>query len=257
MIKIKDAEKLNQETYQPRGMTALLDAIGKTVILLGEKLSLMNKKVMKKNYTHIEVVLDRSGSMSSIRDKTIDSFNEFISKQKAVKGKATVSLRQFDDEYQTDYEMIKIKDAEKLNQETYQPRGMTALLDAIGKTVILLGEKLSLMNKKERPERVIFCVQTDGMENSSKEFSSNDIQQLIKTQEKDYNWQFVFLGAGLESVKSAISYGFSTNKSATYSKENILSAVTGVSCLVSSLRSSAVEDMSSVGYTEEHRKNME
>lgn len=168
---------------------------------------------MQENYTDVSVVLDRSGSMASVRADTEGGFNTFVNEQKKVPGKCLFSLYQFDDVYETVYEGRDVKDVPKLD---LQPRNSTALLDAIGKTINKTGERLRNLSESQRPSKVVILVQTDGEENASKEYSRDRIFEMIKHQREKYNWEFVFLGANQDAIATATSYGFSAKSSLTY-----------------------------------------
>ena len=137
--------------------------------------------------THISIILDRTGSMESIKDDTIGGFNAFLKEQKAQPGEATLTLVQFDsqDPYEVIHAMKAIKEIPELDGKTYVPIANTPLLDAIGRGINDLGKKLDDMKKKERPEKIVLVVITDGQENASKEFSKKDIVKMIKKQEED------------------------------------------------------------------------
>lgn len=162
---------------------------------------------MKKDYTHIAVVLDRSGSMGAIREETIDGFNEFLNGQKSAEGAATLTLTQFDTEFQLVHSFKHINQVPELNHKTYVPRGCTALYDAIGLTINSCGRQLAEMVEDERPEKVVFVILTDGEENSSCKFSYEEIQQMIEHQTEVYSWNFVFLGANINAVEIARDLG--------------------------------------------------
>ncbi len=162
---------------------------------------------MKENYTAITVILDRSGSMEKIAKDAIGGFNSFVEDQKRVKGTATLSLHQFDDRFQTDYEFKNISTVEPLNSKTFVPRGWTALYDAIGKTIISTGEKLASMSESARPSKVIVLIITDGKENNSKEFEASSVKRLITKQTDKYNWEFVFIGANQDVIFTATTLG--------------------------------------------------
>lgn len=171
---------------------------------------------MKKEYSDITIVLDRSGSMDCVKGDTIEGFNKFLRDQKLVPGKATITLVQFDDKYEMVYSGKDIQKTEGLTDKTYQPRGMTALLDAIGKTINTVGERLKNMSEDERPEHVIFVIQTDGAENSSHEFKLSEINKMISNQRDAFSWEFVFLGANQDAIKTASSMGVNINNAMTY-----------------------------------------
>jgi len=159
---------------------------------------------MKEDLTDITLVLDRSGSMSRIKDDTIGGFNEFLEDQQKVEGEASFTLVQFDDEYERVHNALPIKDVPKLDDNTFVPRGMTRLLDAIGKTIVITGQRLKEMKEEERPGRVIFVIFTDGGENDSQEFGGpegkKEVFNMIKHQTDKYKWEFVFLGAKQDAI---------------------------------------------------------
>ena len=143
-----------------------------------------------KKTTDITTILDRSGSMGHIQEQVIRSFNEFLAEQKKVKTKAAISLIQFDDQYEVNYEGVDIKDAKDLNASMYEPRGMTALNDAIGRTIVNMKKRL-----KNTKDNVLVVITTDGMENASREFSRRQIFDMIKECEEKLGWKFMYLAA--------------------------------------------------------------
>ncbi len=160
-----------------------------------------------KDETDITVVLDRSGSMASVRDDTIGGFNSFLEEQKSVPGLARVSLVQFDDKYEIVYECRDVQDAPLLSAQTFVPRGSTALLDAIGRTMTATGVRLAALPEEGRPEKVLLVVMTDGEENASHEFSGSQIFDMITHQREKYAWEVVFIGANQDAVVTGASYG--------------------------------------------------
>jgi hypothetical protein len=169
-----------------------------------------------KNMTDINIVLDRSGSMGSCRQPTIDSFNEFIEGQKNGPDEAIISLYRFDHEYEAVYESRDVAVAPKLSAHNYLPRGSTALLDAIGRTIDGVGARLSNTPEYKRPSKVVVVIITDGEENSSKEYSRSRIFSMIKHQEEAYKWTFVFLGANQDSYTEAGHMGISHHNTLNY-----------------------------------------
>ena len=159
------------------------------------------------DYTHIVLVLDRSGSMQSIKTDAIGGYNAFIKSQQAVPGKATFSLAQFNQSYDLLQDFVDLRNARILDDQNYQPAGTTALLDAIGKTSHVVGEKLFSLNEEIRPDKVVFVILTDGMENASKDCTRDRIKEIIKEQQEVYNWQFVFLSSDLDSFHDAQKWG--------------------------------------------------
>lgn len=163
---------------------------------------------MKQNLTEIVAILDRSGSMSNLVEDTIGGFNSFIKEQKKIEGDANVTLVIFDDSYEVVYSGVDIKEVPELTDSVYFARGMTALLDAVGKTINEVGARLKNTPESERPENVLFLITTDGMENSSSEFTGSQIAEMVKHQEDKYSWEFVFLGANIDAFGVGDSYGF-------------------------------------------------
>lgn len=172
---------------------------------------------MKENFARIAIILDRSGSMESCRESTISGFNQFISEQKKLPGHATVKLVQFDDLYEQVYDK-NLADCRDINQGDFVPRGMTALYDAQGKTIIELGRELEAMVENERPSRVIVVTITDGMNNASKEFTRAKIAEMVQHQRDLYNWDFVFLGANQDAVKVATAMNFAPDSAMSYAQ---------------------------------------
>lgn len=170
---------------------------------------------MEKNRTHVTFLLDRSGSMRSVWDDVEGGYTELIKAQKKEIGECTFTLITFDNEYSVEVDNQPI--GEVSEELSVGPRGMTALRDAIGKSVTELGGQLSNMKENDRPEKVLFVIQTDGLENSSKEWNQEGIEKLIKQQEDKYNWQFLFLGANTDAMSNASNLGFSAGSSAQYS----------------------------------------
>ncbi len=166
---------------------------------------------MKADYTHITVILDRTGSMESIRDDTIGGFNAFLTaQQEAEAGRATLSLVQFDsrDPYEVIHHFAPLAEIPPLTRETFVPRATTPLLDALGRGMNDLESRLTAL--AERPSRVVFVVITDGMENASREFSKAQVAQMIRAKQKMYDWQFVFLSADIDAVHEAEYLGVAT-----------------------------------------------
>lgn len=171
----------------------------------------------KENLTLIAVVMDRSGSMHAVEEATRSGFNQFLSEQKRTKGECVMYYTQFDNEYEIVHRYVPIGEIPKLTVHNYQPRGETALLDAIGKTISQVGHDLDVKPEDERPSKVVFVVQTDGQENASKEYTSRSkIREMIETQQSQFNWSFVFLGASFDSIQEAASMGFAGGQSVQY-----------------------------------------
>jgi hypothetical protein len=175
---------------------------------------------MEKMNTHISIILDRSGSMASIRDDTIGGFNTFLDEQERVSGSATLTLVQFDthDPYEVIHHFEPINEVAHLSHGTYVPRAATPLYDAIGKGIIDLEVQLSKLEPPHKPSRIVFAVITDGYENSSTEFNKKQILDMIKQKQKMEDWQFVYLGAEIDPDKEAVDLGFMPRKSISFDK---------------------------------------
>ena len=177
---------------------------------------------MKENYTHITVILDRSGSMESIRDDVIGGFNAFLTEQQATEGMATMTLVQFDT--QNPYEVIAnfqlLGTISPLTRELYVPRASTPLLDAVGRGINDLEANLSKMAAAGHPEKVIFLIVTDGQENASREFNRAQITQMITAHEEKDKWQFVFISADLAAMQDAASYGMKADNMMAFDKNS-------------------------------------
>lgn len=174
------------------------------------------------NLTEIVAIIDRSGSMHSLVSDTIGGFNAFLAEQKKTSGKAKITLVQFDDNYQIDYEGVDVQSVKDLNEHTYRPRGSTALLDAVGKTIVTVGERLAKLKEEERPGQVIFLIITDGMENASREFTDRaKIAEMVKHQTEKYCWTFTFLGGGDSAFSQAQSIGINSANAYNYSANQI------------------------------------
>jgi uncharacterized protein YegL len=172
---------------------------------------------MKENFTEIVSILDRSGSMAGLTQDTIGGYNTFIGEQKLVPGNAAVTTVLFDDKYEVLHNGVTLKDIAPITGKDYFTRGCTALLDAVGKTVNSIGEKLSRMPEQERPSKVIFLIITDGMENASQEFTHAQIKEMIERQKNIYKWDFMFFGANIDSFGVSGSLGIDSSMTANFS----------------------------------------
>lgn len=170
----------------------------------------------RKNHAEIVFILDRSGSMQSIQTDAIGGFNAFIESQKKVAGTADITLVLFDHEYQKVYDAKDINSVELLTDKTYIPRGNTALLDAIGRSINEAGAKLNALKEDERAEKVMVCILTDGAENASKEFTNQKIKEMIEHQRSKYNWEFAYLGANQDAFATASMYGITRGMTSNF-----------------------------------------
>ncbi len=168
------------------------------------------------NLTSIVVVLDKSGSMNTVRDATIKGYNDFINEQRRVLGECNITLILFDTKQNLVYDFTDIRNAPPLNHEDYRPNGDTALLDAIGDTVDRVGARLRSLPENKRPSKVIFTVMTDGEENSSKWFNKDRVNRMVTHQTEKYSWEFVFLGCEQRAIRDAYLYGFNPQSTLHY-----------------------------------------
>lgn len=199
---------------------------------------------MKDNTTEIIVILDRSGSMRDIADDMCGSFNAFIDGQRKLPGECLVSMVQFDDQYEVVYLAKSVKDVEPLN---LIPRGTTALLDAIGRTITETGARLASMREADRPSKVMVVIITDGHENSSKEYSVNlggreRVAKMISHQREVYSWEFLFFGANQNAIEVAATLNIPRGSAVTYeaSSRGTRAAGAALSASVGSFRSRGV-----------------
>ena len=184
-------------------------------------------------YTDITMVLDRSGSMQSIKDDTIGGFDAFISEQRRLPGRCTVSLVQFDNLYEEVYTGRDLADVPSL---TLVPRGSTAMLDAIGRAVNATGARLAAMPEDERPATVIVGIMTDGLENASREFTYPMVKALIEQQEQVYGWTFMYMGANQDAIEVGASLGVARDRSLTYAGPKVAAAMGAYSASVGTIR---------------------
>jgi hypothetical protein len=197
--------------------------------------------------TEIAFILDRSGSMGSMTQAAIAGYNEFLTAQQATVDDdgqpipATFTLVLFDHEYLPIHSRISIQGAEPLSLETYEPRGSTALLDAIGRTIDFIGCELAATPESERPTKVIIAILTDGEENSSRRFTMADINQRITQQTASYQWEFLFLGANQDAIATAARLGIGAHHAATFAvnEADFKASNDAFSCKVSASRRAA------------------
>ncbi|MDX2270938.1 MAG: vWA domain-containing protein [Cyanobacteriota bacterium] len=170
-------------------------------------------------YTHISIILDRTGSMESIRDDTIGGFNAFLHEQQSLPEQATLTFVQFDsrDPYEVIHHFRPIRQIPDLTRATFVPRAQTPLFDAIGRGINDLEKNLNDLPESAKPDRIVMVIITDGQENASKEFSPQQVQKMI-TEKQKADWQFVFLSADLEAINQAIKSGFRDASSMTFDK---------------------------------------
>ena len=163
---------------------------------------------MNEQLTELIFILDRSGSMAGLENDTIGGFNSLVKKQCELPGKTNVTAVLFDDEYEVLWDGV---DAEKavLTEKEYYVRGMTALLDAVGKTILSVKGRLANTAADKLPRKVLFVITTDGYENASREFTYEKVKEMIKFQQEKHQWEFLFIGANIDAAEEAGHLGVS------------------------------------------------
>ena len=191
---------------------------------------------MRSDLTDITLVVDRSGSMDAIREDAEGGVNAFIQEQAKEPGEALLTLVQFDTEYEF---LTKGSSISQVSKYKLHPRGMTALLDAVGRAINETGERLAKMSERDRPSLVIFVVMTDGLENSSKEFTKDQIKEMIERQQSEYNWHFTFLGANQDAFAEAEDMGIQAAGAANYAMNKVAAAYGATISKVGRMRAQA------------------
>ena len=171
---------------------------------------------MKTNRTELAFILDRSGSMCGLEADTIGGYNAMLEKQKKEAGEAIVTTVLFDDQYELLHDRIDLRGIAPITDREYYVRGSTALLDAIGKTI----QKIANIQKRTAPEvradRVLLVITTDGHENASREYSYSKVKALLERQKKQYDWEFLFLGANIDAIATAQRFGIEADRAVDY-----------------------------------------
>ena len=206
---------------------------------------------MKHDLTRIAIVLDRSGSMASIQEATITGFNEFIASLKSAPGNLMIKLVQFDNEYEPVFD-LPLQQVPLLTSETFVPRGMTALLDAQGRTVVALGQELQSLPESARPGKVIVMTMTDGMENASQIYTEAQVAALLQHQRDVYQWQFLYMGANQDAIRVAAGMGIPQAAAITYSANRLGVANSMHACarnILASLDSDGPDAFSSLSFS--------
>ena len=180
---------------------------------------------MKKNLTELVFILDRSGSMSGLEGDTIGGFNAMIEKQKKEPGEALVSTVLFDNETEVIHDRVDIQKIEPLTGNDYYVRGCTALLDAVGGAIHHIGNVHKYAREEDRPEKTLFVITTDGMENASRKYAYDRVKQMIRRQQETYGWEFIFLGANIDAAKEAARFGINADRAVNYHADSTGTAV--------------------------------
>lgn len=170
---------------------------------------------MRTNITELVFILDRSGSMSGLESDTIGGFNALLEKQRKEEGDAIVTTVLFDDKYDLLHDRCNIRGVAPITDREYFVRGCTALLDAVGRTILKIENAQKHVLDMERPDRTLFVITTDGCENASREFDRPAVKRLIE-QRKEAGWEFLFLGANIDAAEAASGIGIARDRSVNF-----------------------------------------
>lgn len=176
---------------------------------------------MRKGLTEVIFILDRSGSMSGLEADTIGGFNSMIAKQKKEEGEAYISTVLFDDQSEVLYDRVPVNRVEPMNENQYYVRGCTALLDAIGGAIHHIGNIHKYARDEDRPEKTLFIITTDGMENASHKYTYDKVKKMVERQKKKYGWEFLFLGANIDSIEVARKFGIASNRAINFMSDHV------------------------------------
>lgn len=166
---------------------------------------------MNKNLTEVVFILDRSGSMGGLERDTIGGFNSMLEKQKKEDGEAYISTVVFDNFSEVIHDRVPIDNVRELTDKDYYVRGCTAFLDSVGGAIHHIGNIHKYAREEDRPERTLFIITTDGMENASRKYSYADVKKMIECQKEKYGWEFLFLGANIDSATEGAKIGIDRN----------------------------------------------
>ncbi len=176
--------------------------------------------IMKKDLVELVFILDRSGSMSGLESDTIGGFNSLLEKQKKEKGEAIITTVLFDDRYELLHDRINLKGVKAITDKEYFVRGSTALLDAMGNTISKVLNSYKNTDESERPEKVMLVITTDGLENASREYDYGKVKTLIKETKEKYSFEYIFLGANIDSEVEADRFGIDKERAVNYHSDS-------------------------------------
>ena len=171
---------------------------------------------MRKGLTEVVSILDRSGSMRGLEADTIGGFNSMIDKQRKEEGEAYISTVLFDDKCEVLYDRVPVAKVEPMNDSQYYVRGCTALLDAIGGAIHHIANVHKYAKKEDRPEKTLFIITTDGMENSSHIYTYDKVKKMVEKEKAKHGWEFLFLGANIDAIEVAQRFGIGADRAVNY-----------------------------------------
>jgi len=201
---------------------------------------------MKNNITELVFILDRSGSMAGLESDTIGGFNAMIEKQKKEDGECYISTVLFDNVSEVLHDRVKLSDIKPMTDKEYTVRGCTALIDALGGAIHHIGNIHKYARPEDVPEHTMFIITTDGMENASQRYSSEQVKRMIERQKEKYGWEFLFIGANIDAVETAKRYGINEDRAVNYNADAKGTGILyeSVACAVSNVRKCASLDNS-------------
>ena len=176
---------------------------------------------MKKNLTELVFILDRSGSMAGLEKDTIGGFNAMIEKQRGEPGEALISTVLFANETEVIHDRVPLDRVPALTEKEYFVRGCTALLDAVGGAIHHIGNVHKYAREEDRPEKTLFVITTDGMENASHFYTYDQVKAMIQRQQEKYGWEFLFLGANIDAAREAARFGIRADRAANYHADSV------------------------------------
>ncbi len=171
---------------------------------------------MKKNLTEMVFILDKSGSMAGLEADTVGGFNSMIERQKQQEGEAYVSMVLFSNESTVIHDRVDVRKIEPLTERQYRVGGCTALIDAIGGAIHHIGCVHKYARPEDVPEHTVFVITTDGMENASHRYTSDEVKQMVKRQKEKYGWEFLFLAANIDAVETAARFGIAEDRAVNF-----------------------------------------
>ena len=200
----------------------------------------------RNNITELVFILDRSGSMAGLESDTIGGFNAMIEKQKKEEGECYISTVLFDNVSEVLHDRVQLSVIKPMTDKEYTVRGCTALIDAIGSAIHHIGNIHKYARPEDIPEHTMFIITTDGMENASQRYSSDEVKKMIERQKEKYGWEFLFIGANIDAVETARRYGINEDRAVNYNADAKGTGILyeSVACAVTNVRKCAPLDNS-------------
>ena len=184
-----------------------------------------NAKTTEKNLTEVVFILDRSGSMGGLESDTIGGYNSMLKKQQEEEGDVIISTVLFDDNTEVIHDRKALKDVKPITNKEYYVRGCTALLDAVGGAIRHIGHVQKALPEDQKPDKTIFIITTDGMENSSSHYTYDKVKKMVEKKKEKKGWEFIFLGANIDAIAVADRFGVSANRAVRYECDSVGTAL--------------------------------